>query len=200
MVKHIAGMLVAAIAALALAACGTTAAARFYSLSSTTTVATSAAAGGAPAGSVTVIVGPVSIPASVDRPEFVTTASANSVEINAFNRWAEPLNDGIARTIAGDLAAQLNGATVAVAPLANFAPTYRVSLRVQRFESSLNESVLVEAVWVVRKEPNGPAQSGHTLARETASGPGFDALTAAHSRALATISADIAAAIRAPAT
>ena len=31
-------------------------------------------------------------------------------------------------------------------------------------------------------------------------GPGFDALTAAHSRALATISADIAAAIRAPAT
>jgi len=100
----------------------------------------------------------------------------------------------------GDLAAQLGGATVAVAPLANFAPTYRVSLRVQRFESALNESVLVEAVWVVRKEPNGAAQSGHTLARETVSGSGFDALTAAHSRALATISADIAAAIRAPAT
>jgi len=200
MVKHLAGMLVAAVAALALAACGTTAQARFYTLSSTSTAATNTAVAGAPASSVTVIVGPVSIPAAVDRPEFVTTASANSVEVNAFNRWAEPLNDGIAHTVAGDLAALLGGATVAVAPLANFAPTYRVSLRVQRFESSLNESVLVEAVWVVRKEPNGPAQSGHTLARETASGPGFDALTAAHSRALATISADIAAAIRAPAT
>jgi uncharacterized lipoprotein YmbA len=200
MVKHIAGMLVAAVAALALAACGTTAPARFYALSSTSTAATSTATAGAPAGSVTVIVGPVSIPATVDRPEFVTTASPNSVEVNAFNRWAEPLNDGIARTVAGDLAAQLGGATVAVAPLANFAPTYRVSLRVQRFESVLNQSVLVEAVWVVRKEPNGSAQSGHTLARETVSGSGFDALTAAHSRALATISADIAAAIRAPAT
>jgi uncharacterized protein len=198
MVKHIAGLLATAAAALALSACGTTASARFYSLSSTVTTATNATATGAPASSVTVVVGPVSIPASVDRPEFVTTASANSVEINAFNRWAEPLNDGIARTVAGDLAQLLGGATVAVAPLANFAPNYRVSLRVQRFESTLNESVLVEAVWVVRKEPNGPAQSGHTLARETASGPGFDALTAAHSKALAALSADIAAAIRAP--
>jgi len=198
MVKHIAGMLAAAVAALALAACGTTAAARFYSLNSTATATTNAGSGGAPATSVTVIVGPVSIPATVDRPEFVTTASSNSVEINSFNRWAEPLNDGIARTVAGDLAALLGGATVAVAPLANFAPTYRVSLRVQRFESTLNESVLVEAVWVVRKEPNGPAQAGHTLARETASGSGFDGLTAAHSRAMAAISADIAAAIRAP--
>ena len=200
MVKHIAGMLAAAVAALALAACGTTAAARFYTLSSTATTATNATAAGAPASSVTVVVGPVSIPAGVDRPEFVTTASSNSVQVNAFNRWAEPLNDGIARTVAGDLAALLGGATVAVAPLANFAPNYRVSLRVQRFESTLNESVLVEAVWVVRKEPDGPAHSGHTLARETVSGGGFDALTAAHSRALATVSADIAAAIRAAGT
>ena len=199
MAKHIAGMLAAAVAALALAACGTTATARFYSLSSTATTAANATATGTPASSVTVVVGPVSIPASVDRPEFVTTASSNSVEINAFNRWAEPLNDGISRTVAGDLAALLGGATVSVAPLANFAPNYRVSLRVQRFESVLNESVLVEAVWVVRKEPNGPAQSGHTLARETVSGQGFDALTAAHSRAIAVVSADIAAAIRAAA-
>jgi len=199
MSMQMAKFLAAGVAVLALTACGTTAAARFYTLSSTATTATNATAAGAPAASVTVVVGPVSIPAAVDRPEFVTTASSNSVEVNAFNRWAEPLNDGIARTVAGDLAALLGGATVAVAPLANFAPTYRVSLRVQRFESVLNDSVLVEAVWVVRKEPDGPAHSGHTLARETVAGAGFDALTAAHSRALATVSADIAAAIRATA-
>lgn len=200
MAKHIAGLLAATVAALALAACGTTASARYYSLSSTATAAANATPAVAPATSVTVVVGPVSIPATVDRPEFVTTASSNSVEINAFNLWAEPLNDGISHTVAGDLAALLGGATVAVAPLANFSPAYRVSLRIQRFESTLDQSVLVEAVWVVRKEPNGAAQSGHTLARETVSGPGFDALTAAHSRALATVSADIAAAIRAPAS
>jgi paraquat-inducible protein B len=38
--------------------------------------------------------------------------------------------------------------------------------------------------------------SGRTIARETVQGDGFEALAAGHSRALATLSADIAAAIR----
>lgn len=194
MAKHTSGSMAAALGVLALAACGTTAPARFYTLSSTATVAS------APALNVSVVVGPTSIPATVDRPEFVTTRGSNSVDVDSFNRWAEPLNDGVARVVAGDLQALLGGSTVAVAPLANFAATYRVTLRVQRFESTLGASVLIDAVWVVRKEPNGEAHSGHTLARETVSGTGYDALTEAHSRALATISADIAAAIRAAAS
>ena len=194
MSRHIVGLAATTVAALALAACGTTAAARFYTLSSTATVAAP------PALNVTVIVGPVAIPATVDRPEFVTARGSNGVDVDAFNRWAEPLNDGIARAVAGDLEALLGGSTVAVAPLANFSPTWRVTLRVQRFESAFDSSVLIDAVWVVRKEVGGEAHSGHTLARETVSGSGFDALAAAHSRALATISADIAAAIRAAAT
>ena len=194
MAKHIAGLMATAVATLALAACGTTAAARFYTLSSTATAAS------APALNVSVVVGPISIPATVDRPEFVTVRGSNGVDVDAFNRWAEPLNDAIARAVAGDLETLLGGATVAVAPLANFTPTWRVTLRVQRFESTLGASALVDAVWVVRKEPAGEAHAGHTLARETVSGPGFEALAEAHSRALATISADIAAAIRAAAT
>jgi uncharacterized protein len=191
MAKHIAALLATAMAALILVGCGTTAASRFYTLSSTATAAS------APALNVTVVVGPVAIPATVDRPEFVTERGSNGVDVDGFNRWAEPLNDGIARVVADDLSTLLGGATVAVAPLANFAAAYRVTLRVQRFESVLGTSVLVDAVWVVRKEPGGEARSGHTLARETPAGNGFDALAAAHSRALATISADIAAAIRA---
>lgn len=194
MARHRPGSWAAATVALALAACGTTAPARFYTLSSTAT------APSAPAVNVNVIVGPVSIPATVDRPEFVTARGSNGVDVDAFNRWAEPLNDGIARAVAGDLEALLGGSTVAVAPLANFSPTWRVTLRVQRFESAFDSSVLIDAVWVVRREAGGEAHSGHTLARETVTGGGFEALAAAHSRALATISADIAAAIRAGAT
>jgi uncharacterized lipoprotein YmbA len=86
---------------------------------------------------------------------------------------------------------------VAVAPLANFNPAYRVTLDVQRFDSVQNQSVLVDAVWAVRKTAGGDTRSGRTVAREAVRGEGFDALAAAHSRALATVSADIAAAIRA---
>jgi uncharacterized protein len=177
---------------LAAAAAGcSTAPSRFYTLASTAT------ATDAPAARTAVIVGPVSVPASVDRPEFVVQVAPNRVELDEFNRWAGPLNEAIAAAVAGDLAALLGTPDVATAPLANFNPAYRVTLNVQRFESVRGESVLVEVVWAVHRLADGDTRSGRTIARETVQGEGFDALAAAHSRALAAVSADIAAAIRA---
>ena len=60
-------------------------------------------------------------------------------------------------------------------------------------------TALLEAVWAVRKTAGGETRSGRTIAREAVEGEGFDALAAAHSRALARMSGDIAAAIRAEA-
>jgi len=141
----------------------------------------------------------VSVPASVDRPEFVVQVAANQVEIDEFNRWAAPLGDGVARAIAGDLAVLLGTSDVAVAPMANFRPAYRVSVNVQRFESTPGKSVLVDAVWTVNPTAKGATRSGRTVATESPRGDGFDALAGAHSRALAAVSADIAGAIRAAA-
>jgi uncharacterized lipoprotein YmbA len=180
--------LVAAVAA----GCGTSATARFYTLGVT------AAAEGAPLRT-TVVVGPVTVPASVDRPQFVVQVAPNRVDIDEFNRWAAPLNDGIARAVAGDLAVLLGTQDVAVAPLANFNPTYRVTINVQRFESVPGQAVVVDAAWAVQRTASGDSRPGRTVAREAVQGQGFDALAGAHSRALATVSADIAAAIRAAA-
>ena len=83
--------------------------------------------------------------------------------------------------------------------MANFDPAYRVTIDVQRFESAPGQAALVEAVWTVRKTAGGETRSGRTVAREAVQGDGFDALAAAHSRALAKMSGDIAAAIRAEA-
>ena len=58
--------------------------------------------------------------------------------------------------------------------------------------------MVVDAVWAVRGAKGG-ARSGRTVAREGVTDSSFDALAAAHSRALATVSGDIAAAIRAAA-
>ncbi len=179
--------------AVAVAAGCASAPSRFYTLNST------AAAVGAATNSFAVAVGPVSIPALVDRPQFVVQVETNRVQIDEFNRWAEPLNDNIARVIAGDLAAMLGTTQVATAPLANFNPAFRVSVDIQRFESVRGQSVLIEAVWVVRRTAGETTCSGRTIASEPAAGKGFDALAAAHSRALARVSGDIAAVIRAEA-
>lgn len=170
-----------------------TAPSRFYSLASTAT------ADGTPATPARVAVGPVAIPASVDQPEFVVQIAANRVEVNEFNRWVSPLSDGIARAVAGDLVVLLGTPEVASAELANFTPDYRVTIDVQRFESVQGEAATLEAVWTVRKTAGGEIRSGRTVAREAVQSQGFDALAAAHSQALAKMSGDIAAAIRAEA-
>jgi len=179
--------------ATALAAACSTAPSRFYSLSSTST------ADGTPAMPAAVMVGPVTIPASVDQPEFVVQVAPNRVEVDEFNRWVSPLNDGIARAVAGDLVVLLGTPNVASSQLANFTPDYRVTIDVQRFESTKGQGVTFEAVWTVRKTASGATRSGRTVASETAQGQGFDALAAAHSQAIAKMSGDIAAAIRAEA-
>jgi uncharacterized protein len=176
-------------ALMAVAGC-TSAPSKFYSLSST-----SSPIGLAPA-NLAVLVGPISIPAGVDRPEFVVQDGANKVDIEEFNRWSAPLNDSIAKVVAGDLSALLGTPDVATAPLANFNAAYRVTIDVQRFDSIRGQGAVLDAVWVVRKA-NGATQTGRTVAHETEQGDSFDALAAAHSRALARMSADIATAIRA---
>jgi uncharacterized lipoprotein YmbA len=192
MAGRIARMILIALLAAQAVGCAS-APARFYSLDSTAT-ATSA-----PAERATVMVGPVSIPASVDQPEFVVQVAPNRVDVDEFNRWDAPLNDSIARVVAGDLAVQLGSPNVTTAQLANFNPSYWVTIDVRRFESVRGEAATVDAMWVVRRTSGKQTRSGRTVARETVQGDGFEALAAAHSRALATVSGDIAGAIRAEA-
>ena len=180
---------VACVAAAAVG-CGATAPSRFYTLDSTAT------ASDAPTARYSVLVGPVSVPAAVDRPEFVVQVAPNRVDVDEFNRWAAPLTDSIARAVAGDLAVLLGTQDVAVAPLANFKPAYRVTINVQRFDSIQDQEVVVDAVWAVHSTRAGDTHPGRSFAREAVQGKGFDALAAAHSRALAAVSTDIAAAIR----
>jgi uncharacterized protein len=162
----------------------------FYTLDST------ASPGGAPLGHVAIMVGPVSVPASVDQPQFVVQVADNRVDVEEFNRWASPLNESIARAIAGDLSAQLGSPNVTAAPLANFKPDYQVSVDVQRFESIRGQAAVIEAVWVVRQIASHRTRPGRTTVREPVQGDDFAALAAAHSRALATVSSAIAEAIR----
>ncbi len=192
MARRIAQLISIALAAGLAAGCSTVPS-RFYSLTSTAT------ADGTAATLATVAVGPVGIPASVDQPEFVVQVAANRVEVDEFNRWVSPLNDSIARAVAGDLVVLLGTPEVASGQLANFTPDYRVTIDVQRFESVPGQAATLETVWTVRKAASAETRSGRTGAREAVQGQGFDALAAAHSQALAKMSADIAAAIRAEA-
>ena len=102
-----------------------------------------------------VMVGPVSIPAAVDQPQFVVQVASNRVEIDEFNRWDAPLNDSIARAVAGDLTVLLGTPNVAAAPFANFDPAYR-----SRSRSSASTRFVARRRWSRRCGPCARPRAG----------------------------------------
>ena len=172
-------------------ACGTSPPERYFTLSSEAPPLT------APAQNVaafSVIVGPVTVPEIVDRTQFVLRSSPSRVEIDELARWAAPLKSEIPRVVADHLARGLEGARVSTsAQRAAALPDYRVLIDVQRFESIPGESATLQAQWEVRGRIGAPL-AGRFIATEPA-GAGYEDLAAAHSRALAALSRDIAAAI-----
>lgn len=175
------------------AGCGTSPAARFYTLS-----ATPASAPAAPAADVSVVVGPVTVPVAVDRPQIVVAVNTNQVLLDEFNRWASPLGSTIARVVAENLTTLLGTPRVGLSAQALSAAgvDFRAAIEVQRFESALGEAATLDAVWTVSRDADGRARTGRTLAREAVPDKSYDALAAAHSRALARLSRDIADAVR----
>jgi uncharacterized lipoprotein YmbA len=178
------------VAAMMGSGCSSSPPSRFYTLGAAATPAASASG-------LSVAVGPVSVPAVVDRPEIVVTSSPNQVKLDEFNRWASPLQDNISRVVAENLVPMLGTPRVTQFPQnASASAQYRVAIEVQRFESMPGEAASLDAVWTVRRAQDGKAETGRTTVREPAAEKSYEALAAAHSRALARLSQDIADAVR----
>jgi uncharacterized protein len=169
---------------------------RFYTLSGTAAAAT-------PSPSIpsnlSIAVGPVSVPAQVDRPQMVLAKGANQVQLDELNRWAAPLVDNISRVLQADLAQELGTSNVWSQSQTMLAtPDVQVVVDVQRFETAPGEATMIDVFWTVKRSAGGAAKTGRSLVHEASTAPGVEPAVAAHSRALARVSADIAAAIRAP--
>jgi uncharacterized protein len=172
------------------AGCASTPPTRFYTLSV-------AAAPAATSSQLSVVVGPVSVPAVVDRPEIVVTTGPNQVRLDEFNQWASPLQNSIARVVAENLVGMLGTPRVILSAQALSADAdYRAAIEVQGFESAPGEAATLDAVWSVRRTKDGRTETGRTRAREAIQEKGYDALAAAHSRALGRLSRDIADGVR----
>jgi uncharacterized lipoprotein YmbA len=178
----------------ALAGCGSSPVTHFYTLNS---AAQPAAAGADGKAAYVVAIGAVAVPDSVDRPQIVLRGSGNQVSFSEFERWGGALKDEIALAVAANLKQALGGANVFAYPMsAGMNADVDVLLHVQRFDSALGDAATVDILWRV-SPAKGAMKSGQSTVHEPAGGPGYDALVAAHARALAAVSRDIAAAVRA---
>lgn len=189
--KKITQILIPCVLAALVAGCASSAPPRYYMLNPVS------APGTAPQANFSVSVGPVSVPAFIDRQQIVTRTGPNRVHIDEFERWASPLKENIGRVVVQDLVSLLGTSRVTLFPETSAAgSSYRAVIDIMRFDSELGKSATLDAGWTVSSAKSEESHRGRTTVTETAQGNDYAALVAAHSRALGKLSADIAKAIQ----
>ncbi len=193
--KRLTGIVLLCILATLWTGCASTTQSHFYTLSPALKPAAPAAVAG---GNFSISVGPVTVPATVDRPQIVVRVGPNQVDIDEFNRWASPLQNDIARVVAENLVLMLGAPDVTVFPQTTAAgASYRVTISVLRFDSVPGGAATLDAVWTARGAKGDQSRTGRTTLSVPTQGSGYAPLVAAHSSALERLSEDVAEAIRA---
>lgn len=150
-----------------------------------------------PSGIVAVGLGPVRVPAYLDRPELATRVATSEVSFSPTDRWAEPLSASIRRVLAQNLSTLLGTEEIYAFPwAAGTQIDWAVTVDVIRFERTPAGEVEVAARWVVRENGGGRIRlSRETRHTEKADGSGTAAVVDAWNKAVAALSADIASGI-----
>lgn len=201
---HAKRLLTAMLVLPALIGCGTSKPTRLYVLSTNTTRPTADSPQGIPIG-----IGPVTVPRYLDRLQLITRVTSNSLAQNDVDQWGGDLADNITRVLATNLANILNTDRVSLYPWKTGAPVdYQITLDVTRFEQDPDGSSVLDVFWSLEKPIDGKVilmrRSSYREAETTVAAIGsaqgaarsYDAVAAAMSRNLETLSRDIAAAIR----
>ncbi len=175
---------------LALGACGSTPESAYYRLSGSAT----GGSGDGPA----VGIGPVEIPEYLNRNSMLFNYNDNALHVASYQRWAEPLGDGITRVVGLNLARSLDTQNIRTFPWPPLdRPDYSVQIWLLVLDASTEHTRLV-AEWRLW-QPGSKREVMRRISRYEEDGIDFDggALAAATSRMLLQLSEDIAASIRA---
>ena len=100
-------------------------------------------------------IGPLSLPALLDRKGIVTRTENNSVQIAGFDQWAAPLKDNVLAVLSKNVAILQPNAIVRAYPWSPYGNVdYRVIVDISRFDTQLGKSVNLEASWAIMEEKN----------------------------------------------
>jgi hypothetical protein len=88
---------------------------------------------------------PVALPGYLERPQLITWVAPGELRIDEYLRWAEPLDAGLARTLAANLDVLLPESRVIRSPWPAAArPPCRVRVELQRFGPQASTEVVLE--------------------------------------------------------
>jgi len=143
-------------------------------------------------------IGPVELPGYLDRPQIVTRAGGNQLNLAEFDQWAEPLPANMARVVATNLSNLLSTDHIVIFPWGRVPVKYQVIIRATRFDAELDGDVSLVVRWGISRLADREVLVTKTSDfSEPAGGPDYQSLVSAMSRALAKFSREVAAVFKA---
>ena len=149
-------------------------------------------------GGLSVIVGPITLPAYLDRTQIVTLFGNNGLTMDEFSRWAEPLQDNFYRVLVENLSLLLNTPRVYSYDRRGSTPAdFQIIIDVTRFDSGVKGDAYLTAFWSVFGEDGKSNKiERKSVFRASASAPDLTGVVAAQNSTLTKFSREIAKAIR----
>lgn len=169
--------------------CVTTPGSRFY------TLGVEPAQAAAPPSQLSLSLGPIDLPRYLDRPQIVTRAAGNRLNVDEFNRWGGSLEEEVHRVLAQRLGGRLGTQRIYSYPSRIVAQTdYRVALDIRTFDGALGGEVQLDVAWsLIDDRTAAVLEAGRKTYSDTASGPEYSAYTQALSGLVARLADDLGA-------
>lgn len=155
-----------------------------------------ASAGGNGGKGILLGLGPIKVPAYLDRPQIVTATSAQEYRLAESQRWAERLDDNIARVSQENLAVLVPTDRVVMHPWSREArPDIQAAIQIQELHVDPEGNARMVALWSVRPI-NGESTHRRFSCVIPASPNDYAQIVAAESECLARLNREMAQVIR----
>ena len=105
-------------------------------------------------GNFTIGLGPIKLPPYLDRPEIVTRAAPNRLELSKEDRWGESVQNGFTRAMERNLSAQTSSAIIVFPWYSTVHIDMQVQIDVYRFETDAQGTATLSAKWTIL-DPTG---------------------------------------------
>lgn len=100
-------------------------------------------------------IGPLSLPALLDRDQIVTRTDNNGIALAEFHQWAAPLKENVIAVLRENITSLQPNSIVRTYPWSAYGNVdYRVIVDITRFDIRLGQLVNLDANWAIMQEQN----------------------------------------------
>jgi uncharacterized lipoprotein YmbA len=145
-----------------------------------------------------VLIGPITLPAYLDRTQVVTLSGEHELVFDEFTRWAEPLQDNFYRILVENLSLLLETPEVYAYDRRGSTPAdIQIIIDVTRFDTDAEGDAYLTAFWTVTgKDGKAASIRRKSVFHAAAPSPGITGILKAQNRTLTEFSREIAGAVQ----